>query len=259
MLRRPMNDVLDNPLTACLARTGFVAIPAERMHALLKAGGVTARDWQDFAESWQRMPVDRYMADGGRYRRRRHAVCHVAPDGRVERLPARPHYQSRDYNPINGGIQRWFAAVEDDSLNNATLAALMRLAAPMFSALAPTVHRWYVEIHQFRIEASGDTQGQPTPEGVHRDGVDYVLVMLLGRQNVARGRTDIRLDDGTALGNFTLTEAGDAILLDDHRVLHGVTPIQAIDPAQPGHRDALVITFARHAPVGESAQAPDDG
>ncbi|WP_420427044.1 2OG-Fe dioxygenase family protein [Algiphilus sp.] len=254
-----MNDVLDNPLTACLARTGFVAVPAEQMHALLRAGGVTARDWQAFAESWQRMPVDRYMADGGRYRRRRHAVCHVAPDGQVERLPQRPHYQSRDYNPINGGIQRWFAPIEDDSLGNATLAALMRLAAPMFSALAGDVRRWYVEIHQFRIEAAGTHPGQPTPEGVHRDGVDYVLVMLLGRHNVQRGRTDISQDDGTPLGHFTLTEAGDAILLDDHRVLHGVTPIQAIDPTMPAHRDALVITFARNAPAAEREDSADEG
>lgn len=253
-----MNDVLDNSLTARLARTGFVPVPSDQMHALLKADGVTARDWSEFADSWQRMPVDRYMADGGRYRRRRHAVCHVTAGGGVEPLPPRPHYQSRDYNPINGGIQRWFAPIEPDTLANPTLPALMRLAAPMFSALARDVQRWYVEVHQFRIEAAGDQQGQPTPEGVHRDGVDYVLVMLLGRCNVARGRTHISGSDGAALGNFTLTDAGDAILLDDHRVLHGVTPIEAIDPSQPAYRDALVITFARNAPDGEDDPARPD-
>jgi hypothetical protein len=100
-----------------------------------------------------------------------------------------------------------------------------------------------VEVHQFRIEASPDVAGQPTPEGLHRDGVDWVFVMLVSRRNVAEGVTEIGAADGRRLGRFTLTEPGDAIFLDDRRVRHGVTPITPIDAAQPGHRDALVVTF----------------
>ena len=29
----------------------------------------------------------------------------------IHRKPHQPHYQSRDYNPLNGGIERWFAPV----------------------------------------------------------------------------------------------------------------------------------------------------
>jgi hypothetical protein len=35
------------------------------------------------------------------------------------------------------------------------------------------------------------------------------------------------------------------VLLDDRRVMHGVTPIHPLDPARPGHRDVLVLTYAR--------------
>ena len=35
----------------------------------------------------------------------------------------------------------------------------------------------------------------------------------------------------------------DAALVDDARVAHGVTPVRAIDPGQPAHRDVLVVTF----------------
>jgi hypothetical protein len=34
------------------------------------------------------------------------------------------------------------------------------------------------------------------------------------------------------------------MLLDDARVRHGVSPIQAIDPARPALRDVLVVTLA---------------
>ena len=50
---------------------------------------------------------------------------------------------------------------------------------------------WHVEIHQFRIEARSGQDGQPTPEGMHRDGVDWVLVLLVSRVNIASGETSI--------------------------------------------------------------------
>ena len=31
--------------------------------------------------------------------------------------------------------------------------------------------------------------------------------------------------------------------VDDHRMMHGVTPVEPIDPSRPGFRDVLVVTF----------------
>ena len=53
------------------------------------------------------------------------------------------------------------------------------------------VQAWHVEVHQFRIEARRGEAGQPTPEGMHRDGVDYVLVLLVNRRNIASGVTSV--------------------------------------------------------------------
>jgi hypothetical protein len=33
--------------------------------------------------------------------------------------------------------------------------------------------------------------------------------------------------------------------VDDRRVMHGVTPVQPLDPAEPAYRDVLVVTFKR--------------
>lgn len=228
-----------------IARDGYVVLAAHAAQDVLRENGCSAQDWQRFAQSWQRMPMDRYMADGGRYRRRRHAVFAVTADGTATPQPRQPHYQSRDYNPLNGGIQRWFAPVETEVMDNPVLHALMRLCARVFGQLASDVERWHVELHQFRVEAKADMPAQPTPEGVHRDGVDFVLVLLANRHNVASGTTHIQGPDGSELGSFTLSDAGDCVLLDDHRVLHGVTPIEPLQPGAPAHRDALVITFAR--------------
>jgi hypothetical protein len=167
----------------------------------------------------------------------------VQRDGTATRAPHPPHYQSRDYYPLNGGIARWFEPVTDAVAAGATLRATLRCCAALFGALSPGAAPWRCEVHQFRIEARAGEPGQPTPEGVHRDGVDWVLVLLIARHNIASGTTTIHDGDGRELGAFTLTRPFDAALVDDRRRHHGVTAVTPMDPALPAHRDVLVATF----------------
>jgi hypothetical protein len=80
---------------------------------------------------------------------------------------------------------------------------------------------------------------------MHRDGVDYVLVLLVNRANIVSGVTSVHDLAGNGLGEFTLTQPLDAALVDDARVMHGVTPVEPLDPKAPGYRDVLVVTFRR--------------
>jgi hypothetical protein len=229
-----------------LADHGFVRFEGQETRAQLGPAGA---DWAGFADSWNDLPVDGFMADGGRYRRRRFAAFAASP-GDIERKPHQPHWQSRDYNPLNGGVQRWFEPVTDAIAEHPVTRGILRSGLELFhsiTALPPAA--WHVELHQFRIEARAGEEGQPTPEGAHRDGVDWVIVMLVDRQNVDSGVTDIFAPDGNSLGSFTLTAPGDAVFLDDHRVLHGVTPIRPLDPAGPAVRDVLVVTYRREEPA----------
>src|SRR6202034_3559185 len=127
------------------------------------------------------------------------------------------HYQTLDYNNLNGGIARWFSPVSDAIGDGTSLRTILGFCHRLFGGLAPAVRAWHIEVHQFRIEARSNEAGQPTPEGLHRDGVDYVLVLLVNRRNIARGVTSVHDLSGKALGKFTLTEPLDAALVDDAR------------------------------------------
>jgi len=188
------------------------------------------------------------MADGGRYRRRRHATFSLVC-GLVTRNPRQPHFQSRDYNPLNGGVQRWFDPILDSTLDNAVTRAVFSACGQLVSELSGP-RPWHMEMHQFRIEAAADQSASPTPEGMHRDGVDWAFVMLVRRQNVAEGETRIAGAGGSDLDRFVLAEPMDAVFLDDRRVRHGVTAVAPIDLRRPAYRDALVVTFAA-SPPGE--------
>ena len=240
-------DVALDEAAGSLAAAGFAFVRAPQMREALTRAGLA--DWKTFAASWGDMGIDRYMADGGRYRRRRFATFAVASaDGAIRRKPHQPHYQSRDYNPLHGGIARWFDPVTDAIAVHPATVAVIRTCNALFTALTPQATRpdvWHVEMHQFRIEAQAGTEGRPTPEGMHRDGVDWVLVLLVRRENVASGETSIADAAGTPLGSFVLAQPLDAALVDDARVWHGVTPIRPLDPALPAWRDVLVLTFRR--------------
>nr|WP_237577797.1 2OG-Fe dioxygenase family protein [Lysobacter dokdonensis] len=201
-------------------------------------------DWPAFAASWEQLGPDPYLARTGRARKRRHAVF-VSNGGVIERAQHQPHFQTSEYNALQGDIERWFEPVTDAVAEGACLQTMLRYCVGFFGSLAPDVARWRIEVHQFRIEARPGEAGEPTPEGVHRDGVDYVLVLMVDRRNIESGTTTIHLADGTELGSFTLTQPFDAALVDDARVFHGVTAVTALDPSEPAHRDVLVVTLKR--------------
>ena len=233
----------NRPLQKSIEDHGYAFVHGSAMRELLKPCGLLA-DWPGFADSWNALELDTYMADGGRYRRRRHAVYAATAERAIERQAHQPHYQTLDYNPLHGGIARWFAPIGPEIGEGASLHTVLAFCRTLFGALAPTIRAWRIEVHQFRIEARSGEQGRPTPEGLHRDGVDFVLVLLVNRRNIASGMTTIHALDGRRLGHFTLTDPLDAALVDDTRVAHGVTPVEALIPEQPACRDVLVVTFA---------------
>ena len=228
-------------MRAMLCKAGWLceAGPPSEAESVAESGSLA--DWDAFAASWDDLGLDTYMADGGRYRKRRFAAFAATPDG-IVRKPHQPHYQSRDYNALNGGIERWFQPVAPEIARGPTMRAILAFSHALFGQLGG-VRAWHVETHQFRIEARTGQTGRPTPEGVHRDGVDYVLVLLVGRKNIASGVTTTHDATGRELGSFTLTDPLDAALVDDRRAMHGVTPVEPLDQGFPGFRDVLVVTF----------------
>ena len=63
-----------------LQRQGYAVLGAQSVHALAHT---TATDLQALVSSWNDLPADQYLKDGGRYRRRRHlhAKCPETASG----------------------------------------------------------------------------------------------------------------------------------------------------------------------------------
>ncbi|MDQ6680195.1 MAG: 2OG-Fe dioxygenase family protein, partial [Pseudomonadota bacterium] len=149
------------------------------------------------------------------------------------------HWQPLDYKALHGGIERWFEPIDTAVADAPVWQRLLTSASSLCSAL-DGAQPWYVEAHQFRIDTT-DGIGRPTPEGAHRDGVDYVAVLLVDRVGIKGGETRVFAAEGPSGLRFTMLDPWTALVLDDRRVIHESTPIQPLD--DNGHRDTLVLTF----------------
>jgi hypothetical protein len=188
--------------------------------------------------SWNDLPLDPYLKDGGRYRRRRHS-CFVVDGSEVKQTPHRAHWQPLEYNALHGGMKRLFEPIAPATVSSPAWIQLLQAVADVCSKVTSN-QPWSVEAHQFRIDTL-DGIGRPTPEGAHRDGVDFVALVLIERANVKGGESRIFEAAGTKGERFTLTEPWTLLLLDDKRVIHESTPI--LPTAEGGHRDTLVLTY----------------
>lgn len=222
-------------IAPAIQASGFAIASADSIAELTQ---VTVADLNGLRMHWQDLPRDPYLKDGGRYRFRRHA-SYMVTEGDLIMVPHRAHWQSLDYNALHGGIERWFEPITQALTQDPCWQAVLKNTAALLSTLKPA-KTWFIEAHQFRIDTS-DGIGRPTPEGAHRDGVDFVGVFLIDRQGIKGGETRIFEANTSAGLRFTLTEPWSALLMNDERMIHETTPIQPTLPQ--GYRDTLVLTF----------------
>ncbi len=229
------------PAVQALSQDGLRLLSPADLAATLPPGW--AEGWAALRPSWDDLPPDAHLKDGGRYRKRRHSCfTQNLADGALLQTPHRAHWQPTDYNALHGGFERWFEPVEARITAAPAWTTLLTELGRLFAQVRP-VARWFIEAHQFRIDTAGGV-GRPTPEGAHRDGVDFVVVMLVARRGVKGGETRVFDANGPQGLRFVMQEPLTTLLLDDARVIHETTPILPLQAdTVDGHRDTLVLTY----------------
>ena len=225
-----LNEIRNN-----LKKNGYALI---NQVGLIQLSGISKESLDAIEPTWNDLPSDAYLKDGGHYRRRRH-TSFVLDQSQFTLHPHRAHWQPVSYNALHGGLERWYEPLQQDVANS---LALTSIALWLYEVVAPlSAHKkWFGEAHQFRIDTTGGI-GRPTPEGAHRDGVDWVAVILVKRKNIKGGETRVFETNGPTGFRFQMMEPWTVLLMDDKRVIHETTPIQPTTDV--GYRDTLVLTL----------------
>lgn len=208
--------------------------------------GVHAAE-SDFVSEWANLEPDNYLRDGARFRERRYGRYYYLPrTGTIHLLRHRPYFQSEAANSYAGGIHREVAPLTATSIKNPLMDALIEFNFAQFPIAADDVRQdqpWEVACHQFRIIATPGEVGEPTPEGIHRDEIDYGAIHLLSRSNVKGGSSRVYDNESHLIAEFALESRWDTMYWADQKVLHSVTPITPDDGGARAVRDILILGY----------------
>jgi hypothetical protein len=227
-----------------LTEIGAYLMPPAELNPSL---GIDESAWTRFAAHWEDLVADPYAAQLGSRRLRRYGHFRFTPaNGLAEPMPHDAFVQPEDSNPLYIDTDRHFEPLTDAFTKDPLLKRILTLLGRLATAL-DGASEWSAKVTPFRVIASPDHAGQPSPEGMHRDGVTLVTSLMIGRRNATGGESSVTDMEGQRLLATTLDEPGTLLLGDDRRTLHGVTPVRPAEPSQPARRDVLVVTLAPSA------------
>ncbi len=203
--------------------------------------------WLSLSIDFADLPRDEYLPGGGKYRFRRYGRFRFAPaSGELSPLPHVDYFQSADINKVTGGFIRKFAPMREGSFGNAFLRELIRFDFAQFPLdRADRQAAWEVQAHLIRVTARAGEQGHPTPEGIHRDGAEYVSVHLAELVNARGGDVSIYAEDKQPLASFRLEDILDCYFFRDASLWHQASPISPIADAHQATRSILTFDFHR--------------
>jgi hypothetical protein len=201
--------------------------------------------WQRLCADWDHLELDRFLQNGAKFRHRRYGRYSYLPaEDALVPLSSEPYFQSADENSYAGGIARDFAPLFPKTVQNKFLHALVRATFSCLPLAGPRqTANWEVRIHQIRIVATPQEPGIPAPEGIHQDGTDFLTLHLIRRHNVMGGESTIYDLESRPIQRLTLRQTLDSLILEDPRIMHGVTPVHSADGKTLGFRDLLGVDF----------------
>lgn len=202
--------------------------------------------WEDLRADYAHLPPDEFLPGGARYRLRRYDRFYFHPyTGELAILPHEDYFQSLEINTVTGGVVRRFAPLTPEIAENPFLHELIRFDFSAFPLAQAEMqyNPWQVDVHLIQIVADPGAEGHPTPEGVHRDGAEFVTVHLVNVENAEGGEVTVYDDDRQPLASFQLEQPLDSYLFEDALLWHGVTPIRSADGVHPARRGILTFDF----------------
>ena len=135
--------------------------------------------------------------------------------------------------------KRKFTLLEPKMVDNPFFLHLMAQTCAL--SLLNSKQRIYgfdVSLHQVRQITYPDIESHKAPEGIHQDGVDYIVsAFVLKRYNIKGGESIIYDENKNQIDQIILKH-GEGIFQNDKKLWHYVTPIQS-KRDYVGYRDII--------------------
>ena len=202
----------------------------------------------DFMKSFNDLPPDKYIPNNDPVTRsRKYANIKIDVTDNYEYLL---HYTKNDVFQQkvddNRGVKRQFELIDSYHINQPWILNFLT----QISALSVLNHNYYkghkkikevdIHLHQVRQTAYSDMSAHNSPEGIHRDGCDYIVSAMVVMRNNVIGGESIIYDQNKMINYKTILDDQEGIYQEDTKQWHYVTPIETVGKGI-GFRDILGI------------------
>ena len=172
-------------LTKSLKTQGFAVVDSGVMRELLGEFGAQVSDLEKYPKHWS------HLGDDPVYPFRKTSQTRVLFEKeKIQRQPAAPFKLSYGDNAELGDMERWFPEASCDFVTDTVTLAITRLMRSLLKQFQDDSRPKISGLHQFRVISGveggpNNTQkDSPTPEGVHQDGAELVIVIFIGGENL---------------------------------------------------------------------------
>lgn len=195
---------------------------------------VNSINLEDIKPFFNNLPVDPYIKGNYRYRR---LSRFIVSGNELIKLPHGYLFQSKEYNPLVGDIKREFAELDDALIELESFRKIV-LAYSDSCKLHPEAE---IGVHQIRTTCSPSNYGNPAPEGIHKDGTDFIGIFSVARENIQGGETHLYTAKKEKPVFSKVLNPGEMLLINDHEFFHFTSPIKPTSDHE-GIRDVFVFT-----------------
>ncbi|HEY0452964.1 2OG-Fe dioxygenase family protein [Actinophytocola sp.] len=264
MLRLDLDTALAeiNEIKARYTRDRAAFVKGEHLIEILSAFGSTPQSVAEFRKVSEGLPPDPTLdfrkARNGRF-------CLDTGAGTAYRTEFQPFILTteEDFVRHDSGKVRRFAEIDANTQLNPTFQALLvfkhlvvdDIEIVQRPGLDYDLDKWICTAFHTRTTTDNEHTGEPALEGVHSDGVDHTMTVLLGSENMTDDSAVTRIHDmrernatqwydidpELAIGQWQHRDFLDTILIVDHERKHSVSTIMRKDPTTSAQRDMLVL------------------
>lgn len=201
---------------------------------LFELGNLEGADLAGIEVYFTNLPEDQYAEK--RLRSRRYS-CYRLTDGALQKLSKKEFMQSKDINKFVGDVERSYEQIEDGLAAHPGFVSMFSEFARMTGLSASSI----IEAHQIRWHAKRFVK-IPAPEGIHRDGFDFIAIFMVDTFNLDGGDVMIykSLDEAPVFRKKL--ENGEFVVLNDKALYHYAAPLIPRPNDEDGHWDLVVLT-----------------
>ncbi len=179
-------------------------------------------------------------------RKRRIAFFNVTRKNDSIKIVRSKHIPFRQTNSDFYPEFRDFAPLTEEFSSHPIIIKLITHFANTIFKMKPSANTIQLNCHLVKAISTTEYDGSNSPEGIHQDGMDYILsALIVERENISGGESIIYYPDSkTEIYKKTL-QVGEGIFQADSNtdLWHYVTDFSPIDSNKPGVRSTIGFDF----------------